>query len=178
MANRQSSAMCNAKYVILLAAVLALTSVRMRARADNGNHPFVGVWKLSFQKSHLREPQGTVAVYRQYEDRGNGWMFHTVINVTPGGSGFLFTAARYDGQQYPVYNAESLGNFLSSGAKTPRTVAFTRVNAYKFLWTDRLNGRVVEGGACTVSPDGSTLTITDQAPGQKATFVQVFDRQK
>lgn len=178
MANRQSSAMRKAKYAILLVAVLALTSGPMTARADNGNQPFVGVWKLNFQKSHLRAPLGTVAVYRQYEDHGDGWMFHTVINVTPRGSGFLFMAARYDGQQYPVYNAESLGNFLSGGAKTPRTVAFTRVSAYKFLWTDRLNGRVVEGGACTVSPDGSTLTITDQAPGRKVISVQVFDRQK
>jgi hypothetical protein len=81
--------MREAKYIILAVALLGLTPVPMRARADNGNRPFVGIWK-----------------------------------------------------------------------------------------TERVNGQVVEGGACAVSPDGSTLTITDQAPGRKAIFVQVFDRQK
>lgn len=40
-----------------------------------------------------------------------------------------------------------------------------------------MNGQVVAGGVCTVSADGSTLTITNQPPGQKQVSVQVFDRQ-
>lgn len=119
--------------MIVAFALFVLTPLSVTARPDTGNRPFVGVWKLNFEKSHLRVAPGVLAVYRQYEDHGDGWMFHTVINIARSGSGFLFTAARYDGKQYPVYNAQSLGNFLSDGVKTPRTVAFTRISAYKFL---------------------------------------------
>lgn len=147
------------------------------AAAANDNHPFVGIWKLSIQKSHMRVPPGDFALYREYQDHGDGWMYHTVINVSARRVGFLFAAARYDGRQYPVYDGPLLGRFSSLGTGTPRTVEFDRISAYQFRWTDRTNGKVTGGGLCTVSADGATLTITDHIPGRAQVLEQVFDRQ-
>ncbi|MGH8142618.1 MAG: hypothetical protein ACREU2_08905 [Steroidobacteraceae bacterium] len=169
--------------VVLAVALLALAPPALRAQTDSGNRPFVGFWKLNLQKSKMHippgAPQGGFALYRQYEDRGGGWMFHNVTTVTARGADFLFTAARYDGKQYPVYNRETLGRFLKDGTKAPRTVEFDRVNAHVIRWTDRVGGKVVAGGTCTVSPDGNTLTITNTVPGRQGQRMsaQVYDRQ-
>ncbi len=164
---------------VLACALLVLTlpaPVDAQPGGSSGNRPFVGIWRLDPGKSHLPAPPNGFAVYRQYEDHGGGWMYHTVITITPRRTDFLFTAARYDSKQYPVYNAANLGSFIRGGERTPRTVEFTRIDANKFLWTDRFNGRVVAGGVCTVSADGNTLTITNQPPGQQTMTEQVFDR--
>jgi hypothetical protein len=146
------------------------------AQADSGNRPFVGTWKLNPDKSHLQGVPKGFELFRQYEDHGNGWMFHTVISVSPRGVAFLFAAARYDGKQYPVWDARLLGKTESDGQKTPRSIEVERVSAYQFRWTNRTEGKVTLGGLCTVSPDGMTLTITSQGPGQQASFTQIFDR--
>ncbi|MGH8142681.1 MAG: hypothetical protein ACREU2_09220 [Steroidobacteraceae bacterium] len=170
--------------LLLAVALLALAPPALRAQTDGGNRPFVGFWKLNLQKSkmHFRPgaSQGGFALYRQYEDRGGGWMFHNVTTVTPKGADFLFTAARYDGKQYPVYSRETLGKFLQDGTKAPRTVEFDRVNAHVIRWTDRVGGNIVAGGTCTVSADGNTLTITNTVPGRKGQRMaaQVYDRQQ
>jgi hypothetical protein len=176
MRRRSSPAALLPAIPVLLLALLAVTPPQVRAQTDSGNRPFVGIWKLNPEKSKLPARPAGSAVYRQYADHGDGWMYHTVITVTARRTDFLFTAARYDGKQYAVYNGRNLGAFIRSGEKTPRTVEFTRIDAHKFLWTDRLNGKVVAGGVCTVSADGNTLTITNQPPGQKRVTEQVFDR--
>lgn len=176
MRRRSSLAALRPAIPMLLVALLALIPPQAGAQTDSGNRPFVGIWKLNRAKSRLPAQPAGSAVYRQYADHGDGWMYHTVITVTPRHTDFLFTAARYDSRQYAVYNGSNLGALIRSGAKTPRTVEFTRINAHQFLWTDRLNGRVIAGGVCTVSADGHTLTITNQPPGQKTATEQVFDR--
>jgi hypothetical protein len=157
---------------VLLVAAACIAS----AQADSGNRPFVGTWKLNSDKSQLRGAPPGFELFRQYEDRGNGWMLHTVISVSPRGVGFLFSAARYDGKQYPVWNARLLGKTVSDGQKTPRTVEFERISAYQLRWTDRTDGKLTLGGLCTVSPDGMTLTITANGARQHGTFTQIFDR--
>lgn len=163
-------------YALLALALCALVPPMVRAQRDGGNAPFVGVWKLNPEKSHLRRLPAGFELYRQYEDHGHGWMFHTLINVSPRGVGFLFAAARYDGKQYPVWDARLLGRTVSDDQKTPRTVEFDRISAHQFRWTDRTDGKVTQGGLCTVSSDGTTLTITASGPGQKQPIEQVFDR--
>lgn len=161
----------------LLVGLLASSTPSLAAaQADRSNRPFIGVWKLNPERSHMPAPSNGLTVYRQYEAHAHGWMYHTVITIAPRRTDFLFTAARYDGKQYPVYDARDLGDFISGGVKTRRTVAFTRINASKFLWTDRIDGKVVAGGACMVSAHGDTLTITNQPPGRKTMTEQVYDR--
>lgn len=166
------------KTAILAVALLCAAAPFLGANTDSGNRPFVGVWKLNVEKSKLHLPPGEFARYRQYDDHGNGWMFHTIINITAQGTSFTFAAARYDGQQYPVYTTETLGRYLSDGTKPPLTVEFTRVDANNIQWTDRVNGNVVAGGSCAVSRDGNTLTITTKAARREdGETVEIFDRQ-
>ncbi len=171
-----SSALGSLWFKAVATLLLSATALLASAQADRGNRPFVGTWKLNPEKSHLRGAPNGFELFRQYEDHGNGWMFHTLITVSPRGVGFLFAAARYDGKQYPVWNARLLGETVSDGQKTPRTVEFDRISAHQFRWTDRTDDKVKQGGVCTVSPDGMTLTITAKAPAEQATFTQVFDR--
>jgi len=161
-----------------IAALLASTP-SLAAQTRSGNQPLLGLWKLDFDKSHIRLPPGFAgygAGYREYEDEGDGWVFETVTTITPKGTQFLFTAARFDGMPYSDYTAKSLGNFVRYGAKPPQTVTFTRVNAYQIQWTDTVNGRAVSGGTETVSEDGNMLTMTTHVPGQEAIHVQIYDR--
>ena len=158
-----------------VAALFALSPSFATAQASGGIQPFVGVWKLNFEASHLRVSPG-FAVYRQFKNDGGGWMSHTLITITPAGTSFLFTAARYDGKPYADYTPASLGNLVRQGTKPPRTVTFNRVDAHQIRWADRVNGQVVARGTETISPNGNTLTITNQPPGQKTITTQVFDR--
>lgn len=47
-------------------------------------------------KIEVAVPPDRFAVYKQYKEHGDGWMYHTVITITPLRTGFLFTAARYE----------------------------------------------------------------------------------
>lgn len=162
---------------MVLAAIAspALSASPIVAQATSGNRPFVGVWKLNPGKSHV-SPRPGYAIYRQFRADQDGWMFHTVISITPKGISFLFTAARYDGKPYPDFTPGSLSAVVKRGTKPRRTVSFIRINAHQIRWTDRVQGEVVAGGTETVSPDGRALTITNRRPGQKTMTMQVFDR--
>jgi hypothetical protein len=151
--------------------MLALAPIAIAAGA---NQPFIGVWKLNFAKSHLHASPGN-EVYRQFKDDRHGWVSHIVITIGPQGTGFLYTAARYDGKPYKDYTIRSLGKMVREGATPAQTVTFNRLNAHQIRWTDRVNGKVVALGTETVSPDDKTLTIINQRPGQKMEQ-QVFDR--
>jgi hypothetical protein len=157
-----------------LAALLASTP-SLTAQIDDANQPFIGLWKLDLEKSHV-PAASDFTVYRQFQAEGDGWIFETVTFITPRGPQFLFTAARFDGKPYPDYTAKWLGDFVRSGTRPPQTVTFTRVNANQIRWADTVNGRTVAEGTETVSADGSTMTMTNHVPGQKTTGVQVFDR--
>ena len=153
-------------------------------QAQNPEHNvFIGTWKLNLQKSKLQgSPPPNYADFRKYEDRGGGWMFHTIIFSWAGGAGFGFTAARYDGKEYPVYtSSDELGAFLTQGTKPVRTVAFKLVDSHTLEFTDRENGKTSASGVCTVSTDGKVLTETDRLfdnqGKEKSTVVSIYDKQ-
>ena len=106
--------------------------------------------------------------------------YHVTIN--PNGAGFTFSAARYDGKEYPVYVPRTLGVFLNTGTKPARTAAFVRKDANTVRRTDRVNGWTSSTGVNQVSEDGRTMTETvksfDQQGKQTSTSVVVFDKQK
>ncbi len=108
-------------------------------------------------------------------------MLHTIVTITPNGATFTFTAARYDGKEYPVYVPHTLGEFLNTGTKPARTVAFTRKDANTLEWTDRQNTRISSTGVNQVSEDGKTMTETEKqfdAQGkQTSSSVVEFDKQ-
>lgn len=145
-------------------------------------NPFVGSWKLNLSRSTIagKPPEGYFN-FRRYEQKPNGWMVHTVTSGTAKGGDFLFTVARYDDTEYPVYNSGTLGTFLSSGTKPDMTVAFKRIDERTIEYTDRVKGRVTSRGPCTVSKDGATLTIVSHAfdaeGRERPVSTSVYERQ-
>ena len=161
-------------------AALFLCAFALQAQAPAAAvNPFLGSWKRNFEKSGT--PQPGVTSVRQYQDQGGGLMLHTILTNTPNGATFTFTAARYDGKEYPVYVPRTLGDFLNAGTKPARTVAFTRKDANTLEWTDRQNGRISSTGVNQVSEDGKTMTETvkqfDAQDNQTSSSVVVFDKQ-
>jgi hypothetical protein len=165
---------------LALAVALYPCSFALQAQAPaTAANPFLGSWKRNFEKSGAPVPAGVTSI-REYQDRG-GLMLHTIVTTTPNGGSFTFTAAKYDGQEYPVYVARTLGEFLSTGTKPARTVAFIRKDAHTLEWTDRQNGRISSTGVNQVSEDGKTMTETvkqfDAQGKQTSSSVLVFDKQ-
>ncbi len=138
-----------------------LCGMAVRAQAPSES-PFVGMWKMNLERSQLPfSPPPNYSRLRSYQDRGDGWMYHTVIDSIGNAADFTFATARYDEKEYPVYTSRTLGAFLSDGTKPARTVAFKRVDLYTLEYTDRENGKVSGTGSSTVSKDGKTITETD-----------------
>jgi hypothetical protein len=145
-------------------------------------NPFEGFWKLNLDKSSAPGSPPGLVVFREYRDAGGGLMLHTIVGVFGEGAGFTFVAAKYDGKEYPVFDAETLGTFVSNGAKPTRTDTFVRKDALTLEYTERIDGRITSTGVNQISADGKTMTETvkvfDQEGKQKSTSVSVFDKRE
>jgi hypothetical protein len=152
-----------------------------RAQAPLAN-PFVGMWKLSLERSRLSDsPPPNYVRFRGYQDRGGGWMYHTIVDSIGNAADFTFAAVRYDGKEYPVYTSLTLGRFLSLGAKSPRTVAFRTTDPRTLDYIDRVIGKITATGTSTVSKDGKTITETDRTfdsgGREKSKSIVVYEKQ-
>jgi hypothetical protein len=169
---------------LALALAMFLGSCALHAQAPaTGANPFLGSWRLNFEKSGITVPAGIIVV-RQYQDQGGGLMLHTIASISPDpndGAGFTFAAARYDGKDYPVFVPETLGTFLGAGSKPTRTVAFIRKDANTLEWTDRQSGTISATGVNKVAEDGKSMTETvkvfDAQGKQTSSSVAMFDKQ-
>jgi hypothetical protein len=114
-----------------------------------------------------------------YEDHGGGLMLHTIISGQFKG-GFLFAAVKYDGNEYPVYVSETLGTLLSTGTKSSWMLTYTRVDTSTLQSTDKLDGKLLDRGTCTVSRDGKIMTETVKTfddQGKETSLVEIYDKQ-
>jgi len=164
---------------MLLAACAPIPGAQTQA---NGANHFLGSWRLNIEKSQPANPlpRNFMSV-RVYEDGGGGLMLHTVVNSYARGAGFLFTAAKYDGREYPVYTSTTLGALLNAGQTTTYTVAFKSIDAWSIEYQDRQNGKITASGTFKVSSDGKTLTEVDKnydANGkERSSSLMVYDKQ-
>jgi hypothetical protein len=77
--------------LVLLAALALSSSVSAqstatRARPAAAKDPFIGVWKLSAEKSRYESGGAPKSFTRTYEDRGGGTIFLTTDVTVPQGS--------------------------------------------------------------------------------------------
>lgn len=151
-----------------VAFVLAAVMMAQSAEPVFRRELLAGFWKLNREQSKMpNAPPGSrgPAVYREYRDNGDGFMLHTVLQVSPDGGKAtlqLLGAVKYDNKEYPTFTQARLTDFLSSGKQPVQTVAFKVVDAYKLEWTDRTSGRKTADGTMTLAADGRTMTMTDQ----------------
>lgn len=171
----------------ILAAVLAIALCAQSPPSVFRRDLLVGSWKVNWEKSKMQNPgpgSRRPALYREYRDNGDGFMLHTVIQVSPDGGTArlqLLGAVKYDNNEYPTFTQERLTNFLTSSKQPVQTVSFKVVGAYKMEWTDRTSGRMTADGTMTLEEDGRTMTMTDRtydAEGKPTAFnVLVYEKQ-
>lgn len=145
-----------------------------------------GSWKVNWDKSKLPNPRPASqlpAMYRQYQDHGDGFMLHTVIAVAPGQQAAqlqLLGAVKYDNKEYPTYTPQRLTDLLANGKQPAQTVSFKVVDAYNMEWTDRTSGKVTAFGTMALSQDGKTMSFTTQPirPDGKQTSASVLMYEK
>jgi hypothetical protein len=145
---------------------------RRVATSTRAADPFIGVWKLSAEKSKYEAGGAPKSFTRTYEDRGGGTIFMTTDVTMPQGSARAYVVYRRDGKPYPeaAVGAESI-RMITVKAVNPRTEDIYFI----------VDGKPSEKpNTVTISDDGMTMTqvvIGKNSKGQPFTNTVVYDRQ-
>lgn len=175
--------MRNARSVsVLLAATVMLSTglaadeqqkpARRAVAPATASDPFIGVWRLSAEKSKYESGGAPRSFTRTYEDRGGGTIFMTTDVTMPQGSARAYVVYRRDGKPYPeaAVGAESI-RMITVKAVDPRTEDVYFV----------IDGKTSEKpSTITISRDGTTMTQVvngTNSKGQPFTNTVVYDRQ-
>jgi hypothetical protein len=149
---------------ILVALVFCLSAVAGAFAQES----FMGSWKLNDakSKSSAGAPKNNTVIYEAAGDQTKV----TVDGVDGSGNPLHHEwTGKFDGKDYPV-----------TGDSTADTRAYKRVNDHTLTFVGKKNGKVVQNGRVTVSPDGKSRTVhvtgTD-ANGKKTTQDAVYDKQ-
>ena len=143
-----------------------------RPAAPATKDPFVGVWKLSADKSKYESGGAPKSFVRTYEDRGGGTIFMTTDVTIPQGSARAFLVYRRDGKPYPeaAVGAEKI-RMVSVKSVDPRTE-----DVYFIV-----DGKTSETpSTITISADGMTMTQVvsgTTSKGKPFTNKVVYDRE-
>jgi hypothetical protein len=129
--------------------------------------PFIGRWKLNWDKSHSSDAKPKSAV-RNYKKSGNGVRVSELWVDQDGKRIKLDYVAAYDGKDYPVRTASD------------NTVSFTRPDAHTVVGSSKTKGNLAYTFKRVVSEDAKTLTIHLTKPSGDGTPTQVlvYDRVK
>lgn len=166
--------------LLVLVAALALSAgvsaqraaTRARAAAPAATDPFVGVWKLSADKSTYESGGAPKSFTRTYEDRGGGTIFMTTDVTVPQGSARAYLVYRRDGKAYPE---------AAVGAESIRMVSVKSVDRRTEDIYFIIDGKTSERpSTVTVSSDGMTMTQVVSgmtSKGKPFTNTVVYERQ-
>ena len=153
------------------AAPTATTPTPRRA-VTSPKDPFLGVWKLSAEKSKYEAGGAPKSFTRTYEDRGGGTIFMTTDVTIPEGSTRAYLVYRRDGQPYPE---------AAIGAQSIRMVTVKAVDSRTEDIYFIVDGKTSEKpSTITISADGLTMTQVvngKNAKGQPFTNTVVYDKQ-
>jgi hypothetical protein len=134
--------------------------------------PFLGVWKLSAEKSTYEAGGAPRSFTRTYEDRGGGTIFMTTDVSVAEGSTRAYLVYRRDGQPYPE---------AAVGAGSIRMVTIKAVDPRTEDMYVIVDGKTSERPiTITISADGMTMTQVvsgKSSKGQPFTDTLVYDKQ-
>ena len=142
------------------------------ATPTSSRDPFIGVWKLSAEKSKFDSGGAPRTFTRTYEDRGGGTIF--MITDAAGSQGpavRAYLVYKRDGKAYPE---------AAVGATAIRMATVRAVNARTEDVTFSESASSDLTGTITVSADGMTMTQVlngTNAKGRAFTNTLVFDKQ-
>jgi hypothetical protein len=134
--------------------------------------PFIGVWKLSAEKSKYESGGAPKSFTRTYEDRGGGTIFMTTDVTIPQGSARAFLVYRRDGKPYPE---------AAVGADSIRMVTVKSVDRRTEDVYFIVDGKASEKpSTITIAGDGMTMTQVvngTTSKGKPFTNTVVYDKQ-
>ena len=135
--------------------------------------PIVGIWNINHEKTTMGALPPDVFEIRQYSLRPDGFLVGLLMTRNSQGYHYLQFVAKNDGNDYPEYSDQIVGDLVAAGRPTRRTYSERAIDLFVTDWTDKVDGRVTAHGQKIVSKDRKTLTITvDGTAG-----VRVYDRQ-
>jgi hypothetical protein len=144
---------------------------RGAARAAAGD-PFIGVWKLSAERSKYESGGAPRSFIRTYEDRGGGTIFMTTDVTVPQGSARAYLVYRRDGKPYPE---------AAVGAEAIRMVTVRAVDRRTEDVYFIVDGKTPDKpNTITISADGMTMTQVvngTTSKGKPFTNTVVYDKQ-
>ena len=164
--------------IVLLAAVMSSGVVAAQqkparaARPAAARDPFIGVWKLSAEKSTYESGGAPKSFVRTYEDRGGGTIFMTTDVIVPQGSARAYLVYRRDGKPYPE---------AAAGAESIRMVTVRSVDPRTEDVYFIVDGKTSDKpSTITISADGQTMTQVvngTTSKGKPFTNSVVYERQ-
>ena len=161
-----------AKPAVPAAATAPTAPTSRRAVTAARRDPFLGVWKLSAEKSKYESGGAPRNFTRTYEARGGGTIFMTTDVTVPQGSVKAYVVYRRDGQPYPE---------AAVGADSIRMIAVKAIDSRTEDVYFIVDGKTSETpSTITISADGLTMTQVvngKNAKGQPFTNTVVYDKQ-
>jgi hypothetical protein len=137
--------------------------------------PFIGIWRLSAEKSKYESGGPPRGFTRTYEDRGNGTILMTTdVANAQGATTRSYLVYRRDGKPYPE---------AAIGVESIRLVAVKAIDRNTEELAFVVEGKPVESTTTmtvSVSTDGSTMTQVlsgKTAQGRTFTNTLIFDKQ-
>ena len=174
MRNSQTASMLVVATLVLSSAGFAQQRPASPAKAALAkvSDPFIGVWKLSADKSKYESGGAPRSFVRTYEDRGGGTIFMTTDVTIPQGSARAYLVYRRDGKPYPE---------AAVGAESIRMVSVRAVDARTEDVYFLVDGKAPEKpSTITISADGMTMTQVVNgmnSKGKPFTNTVVYDKQ-
>ena len=145
---------------------------RPAATAVTTKDPFIGVWKLSREKSKYESGGAPTSFTRTYEDRGGGTIFMTTDVTIPQGSTRAYLVYRRDGKPYPE---------AAVGVQSIRMVSVMATDPHTEDVYLIVDGKTSDTpSTITISADGMTMTQVvngRDAKGKVFTNTIVYDKQ-
>ena len=143
-----------------------------KAAVAKVSDPFIGVWKLSPDKSKYESGGAPRSFVRTYEDRGGGTIFMTTDVTIPQGSTRAYVVYRRDGKPYPE---------AALGAESIRMITVTALDSRTESMSVLVDGKTPSTPTTiSISPDGLTMTqvVTGtNSRGKAFTNTVVYERQ-
>ena len=140
--------------------------------AAQSTDPFIGVWRLSAEKSKYESGGAPRSFVRTYEDRGGGTILMITDAAGSQGATRAYLAYKRDGKSYPE---------AAVGAAAIRMVTVRAINPRTEELSFVLEGSPAEtSSTITISADGMTMTQvlkSKNAKGKAFTNTLVFDKQ-
>ena len=150
----------------------AASAPRRAVTSTPAKDPFIGVWKLSAEKSKYEAGGAPQSFTRTYEDRGGGTIFMITDVSIREGSTRAYVVYRRDGKPYPE---------AAVGAESIRMITVDAIDRRTESVHVIVNGKPSDTPSrITISDDGMTMTqvvIGKNSRGQAFTNTVVYDKQ-